>query len=58
MAKTRKSKIERAEVHEELDGFNIRIDAFGQMDRNTSVEKLRAFLDQRTDDKKLHQEEE
>ncbi len=58
MAKNRKPKVERAEVHEELEGFDIKIDAFGQMDRNTSVEKLRAFLDERTDDKKVHREEE
>ena len=58
MAKTRKPKSERAEVHEELEGFDIKIDEFGQMDRNTSVEKLRSFLDERTDDKKVPHEEE
>jgi len=58
MAKNRKPNQERAEVHEELEGFDIKIDAFGQMDRNTSVEKLRDFLNDRMDDKKVHKEEE
>lgn len=58
MPKSRKSQSEKAEVHKDLDGFDIKIDTFGHMDRNTSLEKLRAFLDLRIGDKKKAKEEE
>ncbi len=48
----------QAEVHDELSGFDIKIDTFGQMKRNTSDEKLKAFLDERVEPKGKSSEEE
>jgi len=42
-----------AEVHDELKGFDIKIDSFGQMETNMSINKLNDFLDKNIDDKKL-----
>lgn len=40
-------------VHEELTGFDIKIDKFGQMRSNFDIDKLNNFLDENVDDKKL-----
>lgn len=42
-----------AKVHENLKGFDIKINEFGEMDRNLSVDKLNTFLDDNVSDKKL-----
>ena len=49
-----------AESHEELKGFNIKIDPFGKMESSYSIEKLNDFLNEKVVDKRLHstQEEE
>ncbi len=41
--------------HEELKGFDLKINPFGEMESTFSIDKLNAFLDQRVDDKKLTQ---
>lgn len=46
-------KEEQAEVHEELKGFNIRIDPFGQLESNHSIDEIKEFLDSKIDDKKI-----
>ncbi len=40
-------------VHEELKGFNIRINEFGEIISSFEVEKLNAFLNENVEDKKL-----
>ena len=50
-------------VHDELKGFDIKINAFGEMQTNYDIEKLNGFLDENVKDKKLinkqlHSEEE
>lgn len=52
MAK-KKEKKQKANVHEELDGFNIKINAFGQMETTIPVDKLNSFLNENVEDKKL-----
>ena len=53
------NKNKDAEVHDELKGFDINIDAFGQLKSSLSIDKLNSFLDKNNEDKKLkHQEEE
>lgn len=42
-----------AKVHENLQGFDIKINEFGEMDRNLSVDRLNTFLDKNVSDKKL-----
>ena len=45
-------------VHEELDGFNIKINEFGEMETNVPIDKLNSFLNEKVEDKKLHSSEE
>lgn len=56
--KTKKS--DKPDVHDHLDGFDIRVDAFGEMQSNLSIDRLNQFLDENVEDKKLKftQEEE
>jgi len=35
---------DKAEVHEELEGFDISIDSFGQMQSSYGIDKLNTFL--------------
>ena len=46
-------KKKKAEVHEDLEGFDIKIDPFGQMQTNVSIEELNRFLNRNVTDKKL-----
>lgn len=43
----------KAEVHEDLEGFDIQIDPFGQMKSNINIDKLNKFLNENVEDKKL-----
>ena len=45
-------------VHEELKGFDIKIDSFGEMKTSFSIEKLNEFLNENVEDKKLKSREE
>lgn len=40
-------------VHEELEGFDIKINEFGEITSSLDVEKVNQFLDQNVEDKKL-----
>lgn len=51
-------KKKQAEVHEDLRGFDIKIDPFGQMKTNVSIEELNQFLNKNVKDKKLDDREE
>lgn len=42
-----------AKVHENLEGFDIKINEFGGMDSNLSIDRLNTFLDKNVSDKKL-----
>ena len=54
----KKPKKGKPEVHEELKGFDIKINEFGEIVSNFSVEKLNEFLDENVEDKKLKEKEE
>ena len=45
-------------VHEELDGFNIKINAFGEMETTVPIDRLNSFLNEKVEDKKLSNQEE
>ena len=47
-------------VHEELSGFDIKINSFGEMQSNFEIDQLNTFLNENVDDKKLkdHSKEE
>ena len=59
MAKEKSSKSGKAKkqgkprVHEELRGFEVSIDPFGELKSNLPIEKLNKFLNENVDDKKL-----
>lgn len=40
-------------VHDELKGFDIKINEFGEMQSNLSIDKLNKFLNNNVEDKKL-----
>ncbi len=40
-------------VHDELEGFDIRINSFGVMETSFEIDKLNAFLNENVEDKKL-----
>ncbi len=52
------NKKTKPKVHEELDGFTIKINAFGEMETTIPVDKLNEFLNENVDDKKLNGGEE
>jgi hypothetical protein len=49
MAKKRK----QPKVHEALNGFNIKINTFGEIITNLNIDDLNAFLNENVEDKKL-----
>lgn len=53
--KKKKTKIEEAQVNPELRGLDIRVNEFGEIISNVSVEKLNDFLDRNVADKKLEE---
>lgn len=52
MAKKKKEEKD-PDVHEELEGFNININEFGEIVTNFDVDELNTFLDENVEDKKL-----
>jgi hypothetical protein len=49
----RKKKNSGLEIHEDLKGFNIKINEFGEINTSFSIDKLNTFLNRKVDDKKL-----
>ena len=56
MAKDKKE--EKPRVHKDLDGFDIKINSFGEIQMNYDVDKLNQFLNKNVDDKKLREQDE
>ena len=53
----KKPKQGNPEVHDDLKGFDIKINEFGEIISNVGVEKLNEFLDENVQDKKLVERE-
>jgi hypothetical protein len=53
IAKKKDQIKKRVRVHEELFGFDIKINAFGELSSNVSIDKLNLFLNKNLEDKKL-----
>lgn len=49
----KKISTEKPSVHEHLQGFDIKISAFGEIISSYNVEKLNTFLNENVTDKKL-----
>lgn len=43
----------KARVHEDLTGFEVSINEFGEIKGNMNIEKINEFLNKNVDDKKL-----
>lgn len=52
------AKKKQPKTHEELKGFDIKINEFGEITSSYSVDKLNEFLNDKVDDKKLKDNEE
>jgi hypothetical protein len=53
MADKKKPEKRTPKVHEELKGFEFKIDKFGEITNTKSVEELNKFLNKNVKDKKL-----
>ena len=42
-------------VHRELEGFEMRVNSFGEISSNVDIEKINEFLNRNVDDKKLEE---
>lgn len=49
----KKPKKGKPEVHDELKGFEIEINEFGEIISNLEVDKINQFLNKNVEDKKL-----
>ena len=47
------AKNEKPKVNKDLDGFDIKIDSFGELKSNLPIDKINQFLNKNVDDKKL-----
>lgn len=57
MEKKSKRDKPKPKVHQELNGFDISIDQFGEIRSNMNIEKINEFLNENVDDKKLAERE-
>jgi hypothetical protein len=53
MPKKKKEPKDEPKVHDELEGFDIKINEFGEIKSNLGIEKLNEFLNENVEDKKL-----
>lgn len=55
--KKKKKKKEMPKVSPELEGFNIKVDSFGEIKSSFNIDKINDFLNKSVDDKKLRDRE-
>jgi NADH/NAD ratio-sensing transcriptional regulator Rex len=48
-----KTGTEKPRVHKDLNGFDIQINSFGEIQMSYDIEKINQFLNKTVDDKKL-----
>ena len=53
----KKKKEEEPRVHEELKGFKMEINSFGEISSSLPIEAINAFLNKNVADKKLQERE-
>ena len=57
MAKKKKDEDKKPKVHGELDGFDIKINSFGEVTSSFDIDKINEFLNDNVEDKKLSDRE-
>jgi S-adenosylmethionine hydrolase len=50
----RKKEETPAIIHQELEGFSIHVDAFGKIQTSLPIDKINEFLNENTQDIKIH----
>ena len=55
--KKNNKKQDKAKVNKELDGFDINIDSFGEIQSTLPIDKINQFLNKNVEDKKLKDRE-
>ena len=53
MDKQQPKKGKEPSVHQSLEGFNIKINEFGEIKTNFEIDELNQFLNENVEDKKL-----
>ncbi|WP_436517730.1 hypothetical protein [Ekhidna sp. To15] len=51
------SKKEKARVHKDLDGLELKVDSFGEISSSMPIDELNKFLNKNVEDKKLKDRE-
>ena len=49
----KKKEDRKPKVHEDLEGFELKVDAFGEIKSNVNIDEINRFLNKNVDDKKL-----
>ncbi len=49
----KKQEEQKPKVHEDLKGFDIKINQFGELTTSLNIDRLNTFLNEKTDDKKF-----
>jgi len=57
MSKKKNTEQKKPKVHSDLDGFDIKINSFGEITSTHSIEDLNKFLNKNVVDKKLKDRE-
>lgn len=55
--KKKENPDQKPKVSKDLEGFDIRIDSFGEIKSTVDIDKLNTFLNRNVDDKKLRERE-
>lgn len=55
--KKEEKKEEKPKVNKDLEGFDIKIDSFGEIQSTLPIDKINEFLNRNVDDKKLRDRE-
>ena len=50
-------KEEKAKVHKDLDGLDLKVDSFGEIKSSMSIDDINKFLNKNVEDKKLKDRE-
>jgi hypothetical protein len=53
----KKKKVDDPKVHEELKGFKMEINSFGEISSTLTIDKINEFLNKNVEDKKLKDRE-
>jgi hypothetical protein len=53
MSKKKLSQKEKPNMNPELEGFDIKVNSFGEIISNYDIDKINEFLNKNVDDKKL-----